>query len=140
MLDELIFPYYRELVDFYHSHGVPVILHSCGGVTEAVPQLVDIGFDCLQPMEAKAGVDVVELAQRFGDKIAFMGNIDVTVLNTNDRDLVKEEVKGKLNALYKMGADYVFHSDHSVPPDVDFDTYRYAVDLFCEFCKTHPMN
>ncbi len=137
-LRELIFPYYRQYVDFLHGHDLPVILHSCGGVTEAVPDLVDIGFDCLQPMEAKAGVNVVQLAEKFGDRIAFMGNIDVTKLNTNDRAVVKEEVLGKLSRLYDLGARYVFHSDHSIPPDIKYDTYRYAVDLYREFCATHP--
>ncbi|HPC45784.1 MAG TPA: uroporphyrinogen decarboxylase family protein [Candidatus Latescibacteria bacterium] len=137
-LEELIFPYYREFVDFFKGKGAQVLLHSCGGVTEAVPMILEAGFDCLQPMEAKAGVDVVALARKFGNRIAFMGNIDVTKLNTNDRAIVKAEVLGKLNALYDLGAGYVFHSDHSIPPDVTFDTYRYAVDLYRDFCATHP--
>jgi uroporphyrinogen decarboxylase len=137
-MEELIFPYYKEFVDYFHSKGAQVILHSCGGVTEALPMIVETGFDCLQPMEAKAGVDVVALARKYGDKLAFMGNIDVTKLNTNDRTVVKEEVLRKLNALYDLGAGYVFHSDHSLPPDVKFDTYRYAVDLYRNFCATHP--
>jgi uroporphyrinogen decarboxylase len=137
MMSELIFPYYRDLVDFYHSYDLPVILHSCGGVTEAVPEMVETGFDCLQPLEAKAKVDVVALARQYGDKIAFMGNIDVTILNTNDKVKVKEHVNGMLEQLWDVGADYVFHSDHSIPPDVHFDTYRYAVDLYREFCATH---
>jgi uroporphyrinogen decarboxylase len=137
MFDQIIFPYYRELVDFYHGHGLRVILHSCGGVTQLVPQLVDMGIDCLQPMEAKAGVDVLSLARLYGDRMAFMGNIDVTILNTNDRGRVREEVVGKLSALYDIDAHYVFHSDHSIPPDVNFETYRYAVDLYREFCVTH---
>jgi uroporphyrinogen decarboxylase len=136
-MNELIFPYYTELVDYFHQHGLPVILHACGGVTEAVPMVVETGFNCLQPLEAKAKVDVVELAEAFGDKISFMGNMDVTVLNTNDKGRVKDEVMGKLNALYKLDADYVFHSDHSVPPDIDFETYKYAVGLYRDFCHTH---
>ncbi len=137
MLEELIFPYYKELVDFYHSYDLPVILHSCGGVSEAVPQIVETGFDCLQPLEAKANVDAIAIAERYADRIALMGNIDVTVLNTNDRALVKEHVLGLLERLWDLGADFVFHSDHSVPPDIHFDTYRYAVDLFRDFCATH---
>jgi uroporphyrinogen decarboxylase len=140
MMGDVIFPYYQELVDFYHSYDLPVILHSCGGVTEAMPQIVEIGFDCIQPMEAKASVDAISLAEQYSDKIAFMGNIDVTILNTNDRARVKEHVLGTMNRLWDLGADYVFHSDHSVPPDVDFDTYRYAVDLYRDFCVTHTLN
>jgi uroporphyrinogen-III decarboxylase len=52
--------------------------------------------------------------------------------------VVKEEVLGKMEGLYDLGAGYVFHSDHSIPPDIKYDTYRYAVDLYREFCATHP--
>ena len=135
--EALIFPYYKELVGFYHDHGLPVILHTCGGITEAVPMIVDAGFDCLQPMEAKAGCDVLEYAREYGDRLSFMGNMDITVLNRNNDALTKEHVLGKLNALYDMGARYIFHSDHSVPPDVTFHTYDYAVKLYREFCETH---
>jgi uroporphyrinogen decarboxylase len=129
-LRDLIMPFYKELVGFFGSYGLPVILHSCGDVRQAVRLIAEAGFACLQPMEAKAGCNVIELAEEFGDRLAFMGNIDVTVLNTNDRDKVREEVAGKVEALKRLGAAYIFHSDHSIPPDICYDTYRYAVDLF----------
>jgi uroporphyrinogen decarboxylase len=27
------------------------------------------------------------------------------------------------------GGGYIFHSDHSVPPTVSFDNYKYAMEL-----------
>lgn len=129
---ELILPYWKELVGFFHDHGLPVILHTCGGITKALPLIVEAGFDCLQPMEAKAGCNVVEYAQEYRDRLCFMGNMDVTVLNTNDRDKVRAEVVGKLWALKDLGAAYVFHSDHSIPPDVRYETYCYALELLAE--------
>lgn len=131
-LRELILPYYKELVGFFHSYDLPVILHACGGIAKAVPLIVEAGFDCLQPMEAKAGCDVREFAREFGDRLAFMGNIDVTVLNTNNLDRVREEVTAKVTALKELGAAYTFHSDHSIPPDVEYGTYKFAVELFRE--------
>ena len=61
-----------------------------------------------------------------------MGNMDITVWNTNDRAKVREEVVGKLEALKRRRAAYIFHSDHSVPPDVRFATYQYALELYRE--------
>jgi uroporphyrinogen decarboxylase len=134
---ELLLPYYKEFVGFLHDNGVLAVLHACGGITEALPMIVEAEFDCLQPMEAKAGCNVVEFAKEFGDKLAFMGNMDVTVLNQNNDELTKQEVLGKLNALHELGARYVFHSDHSLPPDISFETYSYAVQLYRDFCETH---
>lgn len=130
LLRELILPCERELVSFFKSWGLQVILHSCGDVRKIVPEIIDMGFDCLQPMEAKAGCDVVELARMYGDRISFMGNIDVTVLNTNDRERIRREVEGKTRALKELKASYMFHSDHSVPPDVTYDSYKFALEVF----------
>jgi uroporphyrinogen-III decarboxylase len=50
------------------------------------------------------------------------------VLATNDRDAIEAEVRGKLDAGMAKKR-YIYHSDHSVPPQVSLDTYRFVVDL-----------
>ena len=67
VLNRLMAPYYAEMVAFFHSYDVPVVLHSCGRITEALPMIVDAGFDALHPMEVKAGVDAFEIAETYGD-------------------------------------------------------------------------
>lgn len=135
LLDELIFPYHKKLLDFFHDYKLPVIIHSCGDIRKAVPGIINAGYACLQPMEAKAGVHVVELAKLYKDKLAFMGNIDITVLITNDRAKIKDEIESKMQALKKLGASYIFHSDHSIPPEVTLETYRYILDIFRKNAK-----
>lgn len=132
ILKELIFPYEKKLVSFFKDYNLPVILHSCGDVRKAVPLIIDVGFDCLQPMEAKAGFDVVKLAEEYGRKISYMGNINVVVLSTNDMKKVEQEVLGKIRKLKEMKIPYFFHSDHSIPPNVKFEIYKYAVKIFRE--------
>lgn len=131
-LSELIMPYEKKFVSFLKDYNLPVILHSCGNILEAIPLFIDAGFDCLQPMEAKAGCNVVEIAKIYGSKISYMGNIDIRVLETNNEEKIKQEIEYKVNNLKKMKIPYFFHSDHSVPPTVKFKTYKYAVDLFRE--------
>ena len=63
----------KMMYGYFHSKGMKTILHSCGNVKEMIPVLIDAGLDCLQPLEVKAGMDIVELKQKFGDKISFMG-------------------------------------------------------------------
>ena len=45
VLGELIFPYYKELVDFFHGYDLPVVLHTCGSTAEGLPLIVEAGFD-----------------------------------------------------------------------------------------------
>ena len=127
---KLVMPYEKQLVSFFKDYGLPVILHSCGDIRKAVPMIIDAGFDCLQPMEAKAGCDVVDLAKTYGNKLAYMGNINVVALGTNDRAIVEAEIVPKLKAMKEMRIPYFLHSDHSIPPTVNLDTYRFMLELF----------
>lgn len=135
MCRELIMPYYKELFAYFHNRDMPVILHSCGGITAAVPLLIEAGIDCLQPMEVKAGVDVVSLAEQYGAQIAFMGNIDVRVLEAGDKAAIEAEVAGKMDALKALNASYFFHTDHSVSPNVTWESYQFAIDVYKAHCR-----
>lgn len=134
-MKELIQPYYTKLNNFFHDYKLPVILHSCGDIRKAMPMIIESGYACIQPMEAKAGCNVIEMAKEYKDKIAFMGNIDVTVLNTNDKTKIREEIEGKMKALKKMGASYIYHSDHSIPPSISYDTYKFCMEVYKENCN-----
>ncbi|HUS80159.1 MAG TPA: uroporphyrinogen decarboxylase family protein, partial [Armatimonadota bacterium] len=103
--------------------------HSCGNVTALVPMLIEAGFDCLQPLEAKAGMDLVALKEQYGQRLACMGGIDVRKMaDGTDPRLLEEEIRIKVG-LAKRGGGYIYHSDHSVPDNVSFDRYRYVMDL-----------
>ncbi len=134
MYRELIMPHHKKFFGYFHDRGMPVIMHSCGNITAAVPMLIEEGVDCLQPMEAKAGVNVVELAKDYGDKLAFMGNIDIQVLERGNKPEIEAEIAGKMGALKSLGAAYFMHSDHSISPQVSLETYKYALEVFRAHC------
>ncbi len=127
---ELIMPYHRRLGDFIHSHGIPFIMHSCGKIEPYLQSIVDAGVDCLQVLEAKAGQHVVDFAKQVDNKISFMGNLDITAFETNDRKSLEAEIIPKLEAVKRNRIPYVFHSDHSIPKSVKLETYNYALELF----------
>lgn len=58
---------------------------------------------------------------------AFWGNIDVRKL-AGPADTCKKEAKEKITAAKQMGG-YMYHSDHSIPPDLSFDRYRWIMEL-----------
>ena len=113
---------------FFHSHGMPVILHSCGDVRKLIPSLIEAGFDCLQPLEVKAGMDLRELKPLYGDRMAFMGGIDVRAMASDDPCLIEEEIRGKFEVA-KRGGGYIYHSDHSIPKNVSLEQYRRVMAL-----------
>lgn len=131
-LEELIFPYFKEMVDFFHGYDLPVVLHSCGGVTAALPLIVQAGFDALNPMEAKAGCDVLKFAETYGDKLAFIGGLDARILESGDRPRIRRAVTDLVEGMKSRGARYVFGSDHSLSTNVPYAAFQYAIEVYRE--------
>jgi uroporphyrinogen decarboxylase len=127
MYREFIQPAHKKTLNLAKAKGVPVIMHSCGYVAPLVPGMIESGIDCLQVIEVKAGMDLLQLYRDFGERLSFMGGIDVRVLYTNDKSTIDAELEMKIPEV-KNHFGYVLHSDHSIPDQVDYDSYRYFVD------------
>ena len=69
-----------------------------------------------------------ELKKKYGDKLAFMGGIDVRTMSAEDPKIIEEEIKTKVS-FAKQGGGYIYHSDHSVPDDVSFEQYKRVIEL-----------
>ncbi|OHB77785.1 MAG: hypothetical protein A2W31_06755 [Planctomycetes bacterium RBG_16_64_10] len=123
-------PQLQRICAAIHAAGLKVIYHGCGNAAPLFADLIEVGVDAYNPLEAKAGLDVVQLKRQIGRHWAFNGNINVQVLETNNRDLVQAEVLPKLNAA--KGGGYIVQSDHSVTSNVDPATYDYVVQLVRE--------
>ncbi len=125
---EQLRPTLQHLFDYFRGEGMAVILHSCGCVKELIPYFIEDKLTCLQPLETKAGMDLVELKKNFGEKLAFMGGIDVRAMASPDPCLIEDEIKVKI-LLAKKGGGYIYHSDHSVPNNVSLQQYQRVIEL-----------
>jgi len=68
------------------------MIHTDGKIDELIPLYIEMGLDMLQCLEPAAGVDLIELNQKYGDKIAWNGNIDVSrLLPYGSPEEVREE-------------------------------------------------
>jgi hypothetical protein len=124
-------PGLKVMVDEIHRHGLPVIYHGCGNVRRVFADFAEIGIDAYNPLEAKAGMDVVELRRQYGHAIGFCGNMDVMTWAEGSQEELKRTVLTKLNAA--KGGGYIFQSDHSVPTNVPPANYEYVVNLVREY-------
>jgi uroporphyrinogen decarboxylase len=132
---ELVLPYHKRLFSFFKEHKLPIILHTCGDFRLHLPAIVEAGADCIQTLEAKTGMNVLDLAREYKTKLCFMGNLDVRAFESGDRDVIKSEVLTKLDGMKAMRAPYIFMSDHSISPKVKLADYEYALDLFRHNCR-----
>jgi uroporphyrinogen decarboxylase len=134
MYKELIWPDHKRLADWAHERDMKFIYHTDGDVNGVMDLYLEAGFDCLQPLEAKASMDVRNLAPNYGEQMAFFGNINVMLMAANDREALEHEIKTKL-AAGMATKGYAYHSDHSVPPSTSWETYKFVMDCVKKYGK-----
>ena len=126
-------PIVAEQIRICHGAGLPVIYHGCGNATPIFQDFIDMGLDSYNPLEAKSGLDVVDLRRRYGHRMGFCGNMDVLRWANAPLPELRRYVLRKLNAA--RGGGYIFQSDHSVPSNVSAERYEYVVNLVREYGK-----
>ena len=124
-------PHVKNIIDLCHANDLMVIYHGCGDARDIFDDMVEIGLDAYQPLEAKAGLDVVQLKKQYTGKLAFVGNIDVRVLEEGDPEAIKKHVIYKLQAA--KGGEYICQSDHSVSSNVTLQSYAMALETIREY-------
>ena len=134
---ELFKPQVRRLIEICHENGLMVVYHGCGNATPIYDDFAEIGLDAYNPLEAKAGLDVVKVRQEYGNRLAFVGNVDVRELESGQADAIVREVLYKLQAA--RGGGWVFQSDHSISSDVEPESYRLAIDTLREYGR-YPLD
>jgi len=78
---EFVLPYTKEYTAQMKDYNIPIMLHSCGSISKIIPDLIEIGIECLHPIQAKAvNMNAEYLMKNFGGKIAFCGGIDTQEL------------------------------------------------------------
>jgi uroporphyrinogen decarboxylase len=115
-------PVLRRLVETVKTFraDVKVMLHSDGLITRLLPDLIDLGVDVVHPLEPLPGLDPAAVKAAYGDRLAFLGAIDIRAAMPGRREDVVEEVRRRLRDL-APGGGYVLapanHLQADVPPE-----------------------
>lgn len=124
----IVWPSHQRLCDWAHANGMKFIYHTDGDVNGVMDLYREAGFDCLQPLECKARMDIRNLVPKYGDEMTFFGNIDVMAMIGNDLGKIEAELVSKF-AAGKEKKGYIYHSDHSIPPQVSWQTYQSLIEM-----------
>jgi len=114
-------PFHRRVNDWIHEHTPwKTFIHTCGSIVPLLPDLVEAGFDILNPVQCSAaGMDPRMLKERFGDRITFWGGgIDTQrTLPFGTPEEIRAEVKQRM-ALFSPGGGFVFNTVHNIQAGV----------------------
>ena len=138
MYRRMIKPRTRRLVDAIKKKtDAKLFYHSCGATFDLIPELIDLGFDILNPVQVSAkGMDTKRLKQTFGKDITFWGGgMDTQkVLPFGTPQEVRDEVKHRIDDL-APGGGFVFAPVHNIQALVPPENIVMAFDTALEYGK-----
>lgn len=117
---KLFKPRHKIYFDTVRKHTKAFIhFHTCGSVYKLLDDLVDLGVDALNPVQAAAtDMDTNILKREFGTKLSFWGAIDSQhVLPNGTKEEVKSEVRRRIKDL-ASGGGYILSAVHNIQPGV----------------------
>ncbi len=133
---ELFKPFHKKVNRWIHENtGWKCFVHTCGSVYELIPDLIDAGFDILNPVQISAKyMDPVKLKKEYGRDIVFWGGgVDTQkTLPIGTPKQVKEEVK-KLVDIFNSDGGYVFNTVHNVQANVPIENLVALVEAIQEY-------
>jgi uroporphyrinogen-III decarboxylase len=127
MFSELFLEANRERVARIHARGLRVIKHSCGSNRGLLDYFVEIGYDCYQSIQPTAGMDICEIKQSHGDKLALWGGVGVEHLVSGTPEQVREDVRRAM-ACAKPGGGFILGSSHSIAVGTKYDNFMAMLD------------
>lgn len=118
---QLFKPRHAALTDYVRKHtGMKTYLHSCGSIHALLPDLIEAGFEVINPVQTNcANMDPATLKKEFGKDVTFWGGGCDTagVLNRATPKQVRKHVLERLE-IFAPGGGFVFNTVHNILPEV----------------------
>jgi len=130
MWHKFIRPHHAKIIEVAKSFGKQVMYHCDGAIYPLIPDLIDLGIDVLNPVQADAkGMLPDKLKKEFGDRLSFHGGIDIikTLPNGTPQEVGKE-VKTRISQL-GGGGGYILASSHHIQADTPLENIYAMYDF-----------
>jgi uroporphyrinogen decarboxylase len=131
LLEQHVVPWYRRFAQLAHRHGRPFLMHTCGKTDRIMPALVETDVDAKHSFE-----DAIEPVERFydrwSDRIAVLGGVDVHLLSTADADSIRRRTLEILEHCAPHGG-YAAGSGNSITDYIRPENYLAMVETVHAF-------
>lgn len=108
---------------------IAIMLHSDGAIGKLVPEFIEMGIDVVHPLEPVSGMDPAQVKRDYGDRISFLGGVDISHAMPGTPEDVRADVDRCLRDL-APGGGYILapcnHLQADVPAENVVELYRYA--------------
>lgn len=101
---------------------VPILFHSDGKIDDIVPWLIEIGVDCINPLDPYS-INYKDYKKKYGDMVSLCGNIDIEFPLVKGTPIdVEKDVKEHMEVL-KPGYGYICSSSHSIVNYIPYENF-----------------
>jgi|GEM_PF-400484 uroporphyrinogen decarboxylase len=105
-------------------------LHSCGKIEEILPDLVEVGFDVLHPLQPECH-DIDEVVARYQGQVTFWGTVSAQkTLPLGTREEVEREARHRMSLAFTRG-NLIPSPANTIGPEVPVEN----VLVFIEACR-----
>jgi uroporphyrinogen decarboxylase len=119
---KFILPQYARVIQLVRASGKPFLLHSCGNIFPVMDEIIDLGINAKHSNE-----DVIApfdtWIERYGERIALLGGIDVDVLCRTDPQNIFEQVVERGTRFRQKARGFALGSGNSIPEFVPAEGY-----------------
>lgn len=126
-LKKYILPWHKKFAGMAHRKNIPYFLHSCGNLELIMENLIsDVKIDGKHSFEDTI-IPIQEFQRKYGDRIAVLGGMDITILSSATPDVVRKKTRGLIDTCGKQGR-FALGSGNSIPSYIPLDNYLAMVD------------
>ena len=129
-------PRHKQLCDYVKENSnMKIMLHSCGSIYQYIPDLIECGYDILNPVQTNClDMEPEKLKNEFGKEVTFWGGgVDTAkVLPEGSPEEVRKHVLERCE-VFSKGGGFVFNTVHNIMPDVPPENIVAMYDAVREF-------
>jgi uroporphyrinogen-III decarboxylase len=128
---DLYKPFQKTINDKIHElTNWKIFIHSCGSIYKLIPDLIEAGFDVLNPVQCSAAdMEPDRLKNEFGDQLVFWGGgVDTQkTLPFGTPRQVYDEVRERIE-IFSRDSGFVFNSIHNIQSNVPLENIMAMFD------------
>jgi uroporphyrinogen decarboxylase len=111
-------PVYRRMCDLIHESGAKTWMHSDGAIDPIIPDLVEIGLDILEPVQAEC-MDIHALAEKYRGQLVIWGGFDSRFVAKGEYATVRRHVEETIDVFDGFHGGLVGTTANLLLPSID---------------------
>ncbi|HBG27669.1 MAG: hypothetical protein A2Y10_10295 [Planctomycetes bacterium GWF2_41_51] len=120
-------PWHRKLCDLAHENGVTIHLHSHGTIHPLLNDLVECGFDFINPFDPEEGFDIEKILEQYSKKFVVVGGFPGTFWYWPNQK--QEEYLSRMAELGRKYKRFIFMDSSGVPDNISAADYLRITQL-----------